>query len=551
MKIYIKKYCGLKMAFILFAFLGLAMTACEDKEFSEDYDIPWPLPTINDFSPKQAMIGSEITVTGTNFEKTSRVYIGSTEASDFELISGTEIRFTVPRVVDIGKVRVHTAYKRDTSSVESFVPLFPKTTVATLPAEITRGKSFVITGENVDLITKVQVGDSTMNINGADMSQESITVATTGIDLSEDFVTITVLAAKGEMEGALTASVPVVDPSIFPELMESVILFDFEDGNNPFQAQAGGGLNPSATIDGAGIAQGRGDHFLSIKADNVTSWTDLGYIEIPEAINLSEFTHPHLSFLVNTNGNAGYFQLEDGQGGWYHFLQNPDNYMFETDGWEWRSYDLKQVDDGQDLDLNNFLARLFFKTGNVGSGTFEINIDHIMITNGKVNPAVKLWDFENQVSDPFIVDGEPSTHGYNGSAVTPFLGDGYYTIKSGAVGTWKNFGKFEYGETLNVADMDDPHLSFWVNTNGAEGYFQMEDGNGSWFHFTGNAYSDDYKFVTDGWELRSIRLADAPWEGAGFDPTAFKPTLFFKTGNVGGAFEINLDEIIISDGPMF
>lgn len=548
MKIFIKKWGNLKLIMMLFTLLGLAVTACEDPEFSEDYDIPWPLPVINSFSPKEAMIGSEVTVNGTNFEKTSRVYIGDVD-TEFELISGTEIKLVVPRVVDIGKIKVHTAYKRDALSEESFVPQFPKTTVSGFPATIERGKSFSITGENVDLITKVQVGDTTMNIKGSDMAPDNITISTVGVDLSADMVTVTVRAAKGELAGTLTANIPVVNADPTPTPMDT-ILFDFEDGVNPFQAQAGGGLTPVASIDG-GPVKGGGDHYFSLTADNVSSWTDLGYIEIPVAVDLSDYSHPHLSFLVNTNGNAGYFQLEDGQGNWYHFLQNPDNYMFETNGWEWRSYDLKQIDDGKDLDLSNFKARLFFKTGNVGSGTFEIHLDQVMVTNGKVEPTFKLWDFENQTSDPFIVDGEPSTHDFNAGGVTPHLGDGYYTVKSGAIGTWKNMGKFDYGQNLDLSSMKDPHLSFWINTNGVEGYFQVEDGNGSWFHFAGNQYGDDYKFVTDGWELRTINLNEAPWEGAGFNPATFNPILFFKTGNVGGDFEINLDEIYISDGPMF
>ncbi len=97
--------------------------------------------------------------------------------------------------------------------------------------------------------------------------------------------------------------------------------------------------------------------------------------------------------------------------------------------------------------------------------------------------------------------------------------------------------------------MVDPHLSFWVNTKGDGGYFQMEDSNGSWFHFKMDG--DDYKFVTNGWERRSIRLSTAPWEGNGYQPTTFQPQLFFKSGNVNGAFEINMDEVYISDGPMY
>lgn len=89
------------------------------------------------------------------------------------------------------------------------------------------------------------------------------------------------------------------------------------------------------------------------------------------------------------------------------------------------------------MDLVNFLATLNFKTGNV-SGKFELNIDQIMITNGKIQPKYRLYNFENPANNPFIVDGEASTSGFNlGSSVVPFQGNGYFTVKKAATGTWK------------------------------------------------------------------------------------------------------------------
>jgi hypothetical protein len=59
-------------------FMVLMLTSCsEDKEWSEDYDINWPLTTIESVQPLSAAPGDIITVTGENMQFTNVFYIGS------------------------------------------------------------------------------------------------------------------------------------------------------------------------------------------------------------------------------------------------------------------------------------------------------------------------------------------------------------------------------------------------------------------------------------------------------------------------------------------
>lgn len=553
MRKYINNWSKLKHLLLLCSLLGIGITACEEEEWSKDYDIDWPLPVIQDISPGKAMVGSTVTITGTNFEKTTHVYIGDVRVKDdaFELVDGNSITFTVPRVVDAGKVRIRTAYARETESEENFIPQYPVTNVAQLPTQINRGSSFTITGENVDLITHIQLGDTTLIVNGADAKQEEFNIPTSELNLPLGTLTLKILAAKGKLEGSLSSELEIVRPPDYPLAMAPTVLFDFEDGVNPFQPQADG-LSPEASIDGGtGVKSARGDHYLSVIAQDVSSgWKDVGYIEIAEAVDITGFSHPHISFLVNTNGNAGYFELLDNQGNWYHFKQSPDDYKFATDGWEWRSYNLDQVDDGQALDYSNFHAKLMFKTGNVSSGTFEIHVDQIMITNGKVNQALKLTDFEDASAQPFE-NSSGATAGFNQGDISAHVGDGYFTIQKSGVDSWSDLGRISFGK-VDLSEMTDPHLSFWINTSGDGGYIELLDGQGSWAHFTNSDYGDDYKFTTNGeWELRSVRLAEMPWEGTGYDPNNYEAILNIKTGNVAGDFVLNVDDVFITDGPMY
>jgi hypothetical protein len=101
-----------------------------------------------------------------------------------------------------------------------------------------------------------------------------------------------------------------------------------------------------------------------------------------------------------------------------------------------------------------------------------------------------------------------------------------------------------------------------VNTGTKKGYFQVETNqNGTKWGIGQTA--PDYYFQTNGaWQLVSIDLKKAGWGNWGGSGTEIDWSgaldyikIGFTTGNVGGAnledYELSVDDIIISDGPLF
>ena len=101
--------CGLAL------FVTIGLTCCDDeKEWSKDYDIVWPVSTITGFSPTTAAPGETITITGTNLDHVFLVHIGSLScqiANDTR--TATQLTITVhPQVTRPSEVSVTNRYDR-------------------------------------------------------------------------------------------------------------------------------------------------------------------------------------------------------------------------------------------------------------------------------------------------------------------------------------------------------------------------------------------------------------------------------------------------------
>lgn len=537
----------------------MALVACEKEEFSEDYDIPWPIPTITAVSPETAEIESQVTVAGTNLDKTNVIRIGTAQA---EIVSksATEVVLKVPRVVDPGIINLTTSFKRDATSTVTFTPTYPATEVTEWPQVLAPGGNFTLKGTNVDLITEARINGQSIEVDGSSGTPEEVLVSTAGISLvAGDVITITITARGGITGDATSPEITVSEPSVKFEALDPIVLFDFENAVDIFQPQAASGVTPSSTIDGAALDKARGNHYFSLTASQVNSWQDMGFIELDQAVDVSNFNQPHLSFLVNTNGHEGYFQLEDGQGNWYHFLQGDDNYKFSTQGWEWRSYDLNEVLDGRELDLANFQTRLFFKSGNVGSGSpadFEINLDQVMVTDGPIDIRAIAFDFEDGVD---TYSGNAAS-GINLGGVVPLQGNNYLTVTKESTGAWDWHGDAGYYTAVDLSSFTCPVVSFWVNTNGNNGNIQIETTqNGT--KWGSNPFAEEgYTIQTNGWVLYNFEMSKLFTENwGGGTATEFDPKgiidyikIGFSTGNQdSGTYEINIDAFYISDGPAF
>ena len=107
-------------------FMTIGLTCCEDdKGWSENYDIEWPVSTITGFSPATARPGETITITGTNLNYVLNVYIGQLSCQIDNDRSATQLTITVhPQVTDPSEVSILNCYDRVfVSKAGLFIPI--------------------------------------------------------------------------------------------------------------------------------------------------------------------------------------------------------------------------------------------------------------------------------------------------------------------------------------------------------------------------------------------------------------------------------------------
>jgi hypothetical protein len=568
-------FSTIKVAATVAVLALFAAWGCKKESF-EDYsktDLNFPQPSITKIEPATAEVGTEVSIFGTNLGKTLRVIVGS-NSRDAEIISRseTEVRFRVPRTANSGRVRLETAFKKF-AEVSPFAITYPKTTVSGCPDKIERTQPFKLKGENIDLLTAVWIDNTKVVVDGASGTPTEISIATTGLTLA-DQVTLRFESLGGVEPGSCgPVTVTDFDPTAQFDAVPPVVIFDFEDGVNPF---AGVDIIP---VNGVSTSSplGRGTRYLHIDvADVPDPWgTNIGSMQLSNIV-LSGFHKPHLSFMVNTNGKQGYFQLEagfNGKQGGGHFTaassSDPsDNYTFQTNGWEWRSIDLAAFawEDWWGTGKPEFTGegtidfiRFVLKQGN-GTDPFELNIDQVMITDGALKPVAALFDFENGIAD--FQSNTGATTGFNQAIVPTAVGDKFYTVQKQAVANWDWTGALEGVGPFDMSQVNAPFLNLWINTGAKRGYFQVEMAqNGTKWGIGQTA--TEYLFATNGaWQLVSIDLKKAGWSNWGGSGTEIDWSgvvdylkIGFTTGNVGGAnmedYELSVDDIFLSNGPLF
>ena len=106
------------------------------------------------------------------------------------------------------------------------------------------------------------------------------------------------------------------------------------------------------------------------------------------------------------------------------------------------------------------------------------------------------------------------------------------------------------------------YINFMVNTGNSDGYMQLiflQNGTEYGKHFKGeNPYGDDYRFGTTqgNWEWRSYMIDPKSleiWSGDGTGLDIYAPfdlIIEFKTGNVEGSYELNLDYVTLTATPI-
>ena len=114
-----------------------------------------PPPTISSFTPVSGLVGTKVTITGTNLTGATLVTFNGVAATTVTLTSATSISATVPTGATSGSIRVTTAAGTGTSATAYTVTLPVPTVTALTPTSGIAGATVTLTGTNLTGATAV------------------------------------------------------------------------------------------------------------------------------------------------------------------------------------------------------------------------------------------------------------------------------------------------------------------------------------------------------------------------------------------------------------
>src|SRR5437773_293897 len=138
-------------------------------------------PTITSFTPTSGLVGTSVTINGTNFNGATAVRFNGTTAN-YTVNSATVIHASVPANATTGSISVTTPGGTATSS-SAFTVLYPPTITSFTPTSGLVGASVTINGTNFSGATAVRFNGTTANytVNSSTVIQASVPAnATTG-----------------------------------------------------------------------------------------------------------------------------------------------------------------------------------------------------------------------------------------------------------------------------------------------------------------------------------------------------------------------------------
>ena len=546
---------------LLLSAAALMAVACDEDDFSEDYDINFPVARIDSVSNITPEAGTTITIFGEDLLTTNEFYIGSRkmEFTDPKVFDEAKAVVIIPRVVEAGEIVTTNIYGRKFSSGIYVSPTFLIATVSKWPDELVAGDRFTIEGENLDMLKNVKVAGQT--VTSVDIKPEKATFSLKGVSFDSETAVITVTPKAGEtltQEVAVSGSV-VVDKTYIPE--QTILLngFEYADVSEVPVAEGWNGDPYKAELV---------DGFFG-KAFKVTSAAGNGwngcYTKVCfGSLDLSNYHHPCLTFLVNTYGNRGYINPALTIGGSEsdkHFTTAggyTDDYAIKTDGWEWRSYDLADMGWGEDVVgvIENF--DLWFRGGNVSdTEPFEIAIDQVMITDGLIQ-IVPIYDAESTTGVSFETGNWTIQTAADHAEYTGYhQGSKFANFKGESAGDWSKLVIAQFGNFDALNEDSYANTGVWINvlinTGSTGGYIQYLPGGG-WTNYANDGYGDDYQFAptNNAWEWRSIKVVPGAGDVAAWDAYGdeFSFGMQVLGGNYSGSMDFSFDYVTITAVPL-
>jgi hypothetical protein len=136
------------------------VSGCNDDNEAGNY----AKPDVGTVSPEQALIGSQVTLTGTGFTKVSRVDFASVK-SNFSIVDDNTITATVPDGLQAGEIKIGLYYagasdnNLGASDDIAFTVLYPPVVSQLSASEAKQTKDLLITGSYLKNATVVKFGD--------------------------------------------------------------------------------------------------------------------------------------------------------------------------------------------------------------------------------------------------------------------------------------------------------------------------------------------------------------------------------------------------------
>ena len=153
-----------KLHYFILLFVLAALTGCNEK-LSIETEIQGA-PEISEFTPTSGKAGTEITVKGSNLRDIVSATIGGVQSQILYKLSQQEIVIVVPREgTKSGKIVLATSRKDDAGestraeSAQSFSVTYPTPRVTDFPKGGRVGNNVEILGADLDIISKVFMGD--------------------------------------------------------------------------------------------------------------------------------------------------------------------------------------------------------------------------------------------------------------------------------------------------------------------------------------------------------------------------------------------------------
>ena len=462
---------------LLLGILLFSLSCEKEKDWSDDYNIDWPVPTVTQISSNNAVLSSTLNLQG-NFTEVTKVMFGDVTGDNLIVANdGQSLTVDVPRTINPtgAQITVENAYRRSFTVAETFVPIIPETTISSVE-DIQAGLTFDILGENVDLLTEIKVNGTVVPV--ISKSPTKIIVSVEELVLSPGQLANVSSLSLANNPIPTFEKIDVIYPFI---IYKEVTIFGFEDGIHQYAGEG------DITIE-EGDVLGRTEKYFALRAPGYGWDQATGEMTSNEVPDISTIVNPYLTFCVRTPaGSAGYFQMEDQQGQWRHF-----NYGFNTGG-EWMvvSQPLNESwEGGGEFNAGAFMPKLSFKAGNAGEKQ-DLDIAYVKITEGPYDGVLEVgdkiggsaipakiivMDFENPEEWSDVMNGENKIAAIDlRNGVNAYMGNHSFSyIDDGSQGAWGAY----WGGTISkdISDVNlkafaDPHLSFALNST--EGQYVM------------------------------------------------------------------------------